>query len=145
MRAMLLRAQHESLDLAELPSPEPGRGEVLLRVHACAVWRTDLHIAGRELTEPKLPLSLGHQIVGSAAHMITQVARYQGQRVFAFTRPGDRETQAFALELGAEWAGGSGDRPPEQLDAAIIFASAGELVPAALRVTAKGGTVVCGG
>jgi propanol-preferring alcohol dehydrogenase len=252
MRAMLLRAQREPLVLADVAKPEPGPGEVLLRVRACAVCRTDLHIADGELTKPKLPLVLGHQIVGiieatgdgvedaapgqrvgvpwlgwtdgtcpycrsgrenlcdrarftgydrdggyadytvadarfcfpipvgysdlqaapllcggvigfralrmageaerlgiygfgSAAHMITQVARYQGRRVFAFTRPGDQETQAFALELGAEWAGGSADRPPEELDAAIIFAPVGELVPVALRVLAKGGAVVCGG
>ncbi len=82
---------------------------------------------------------------GSAAHMIAQVARFQGRRVFAFTRPGDERTQAFALSLGAEWAGGSDSQAPEELDAAIIFASAGELVPAALRALAKGGTVVCAG
>jgi propanol-preferring alcohol dehydrogenase len=88
---------------------------------------------------------LGIYGFGSAAHMITQVARHQGRRVFAFTRPGDKETQAFALELGAEWAGASADPPPEELDAAIIFAPAGDLVPVALRALAKGGTVVCGG
>jgi alcohol dehydrogenase, propanol-preferring len=252
MRAMLLRAQHEPLSLADVRPPEPGPGEVLLRVRACAVCRTDLHIADGELTEPKLPLVLGHQIVGvvdavgegvespaagarvgvpwlgwtdgtcryclsgrenlcdrarftgydrdggyaestvadarfcfpipegypddqaapllcggligfrafrmtgdaarlgiygfgSAAHMVTQVATFGGRRVFAFTRPGDGATQAFAKELGAEWAGGSDEQAPEELDAAIIFASAGELVPVALRALAKGGTVVCAG
>ena len=82
---------------------------------------------------------------GAAAHIICQVARWQGRRVFAFTRAGDESTQAFARSLGAEWAGGSLDRPPEQLDAAIIFAPAGELVPTALASVAKGGSVVCAG
>jgi alcohol dehydrogenase, propanol-preferring len=88
---------------------------------------------------------LGLYGFGSSAHIIAQVARFEGRRVFAFTRPGDETTQAFARELGAEWAGDSLATPPEQLDAAIVFASAGELVPQALRVTAKGGTVVCAG
>jgi propanol-preferring alcohol dehydrogenase len=88
---------------------------------------------------------LGLYGFGSSAHLIAQVARWQGRRVFAFTRPGDLETQAFARELGAEWAGGSDERPPEELDAAILFAPAGELVPAALRALAKGGVVVCAG
>ncbi len=88
---------------------------------------------------------LGIYGFGSAAHIITQVARHQGRRVFAFTRAGDTQSQAFATELGAEWAGPSDARPPEELDAAIIFAPAGELVPAALRASAKGGVVVCGG
>jgi propanol-preferring alcohol dehydrogenase len=82
---------------------------------------------------------------GSSAHIIAQVARFEGRRVFAFTRPGDRSTQAFALKNGAEWAGDSSTSPPEELDAAIVFASAGELVPVALRALAKGGTVVCAG
>ena len=82
---------------------------------------------------------------GSSAHIVAQVARFQGRRVFAFTRPGDESTQAFALSLGAEWAGGSETTPPEELDAAIVFAPAGELVPAALRMLAKGGVVVCAG
>ncbi|HXC44969.1 MAG TPA: zinc-dependent alcohol dehydrogenase family protein [Solirubrobacteraceae bacterium] len=88
---------------------------------------------------------LGLYGFGSAAHIIAQVARFQGRRVFAFTRPGDESTQAFALQLGAEWAGDSTAAPPEQLDAAIVFASAGELVAQALRVLARGGTVVCAG
>jgi propanol-preferring alcohol dehydrogenase len=214
-----------------------------VRVRACAICRTDLHVVDGELPEPKLPLVLGHQIVGevvgdgrrigipwlgwadgecrycrsgrenlceralftgylldggyaeyaaaderfclelpeaygdveaapllcagligyralrlagdaerlglygfgSSAHLIAQVARWQGRRVFAFTRAGDEEAQAFARELGAEWAGASDEPPPEQLDAAILFAPAGELVPAALRVLASGGTVVCAG
>jgi propanol-preferring alcohol dehydrogenase len=82
---------------------------------------------------------------GSSAHLVAQVARWQGRRVFAFTRPGDEGSQVFARQLGAVWAGGSDERPPEELDAAILFAPAGELVPAALRVLAKGGTVVAAG
>jgi propanol-preferring alcohol dehydrogenase len=252
MTAMLLDAPHRPLRVAELPRPVPAPGQVLLRVHACAVCRTDLHIVDGELLDPKLPLVLGHQIVGtvavrgpgvtrfapgdrvgvpwlgwtcgvcrfcrsgrenlcelarftgynldggyaeyavaeaaycfaippayddvhaapllcagligyrslvaagdaprlglygfgSSAHIIAQVARHQGRRVFAFTRPGDAEGQRFARELGAEWAGGSDEAPPEPLDAAIIFAPAGALVPAALRATDRGGTVVCAG
>ena len=239
---MVLEQPLRPLVERELPEPEPGPGQVLLRVRACAVCRTDLHVVDSELPDPKLPLVIGHQIVadapdgrrlgvpwlgwtdgtcryclsgrenlcdgarftgymvdggyaewtvaderfclelpddyddvhaapllcagligyralrlagdaerlglygfGSSAHLIAQVARWQGRRVFAFTRPGDLETQAFARELGAEWAGGSDERPPEELDAAILFAPAGELVPAALRVLAKGGVVVCAG
>jgi alcohol dehydrogenase, propanol-preferring len=249
MRAMVLDAARTPLREAELSAPEPGRGEVLLEVAACGVCRTDLHIVDGELTEPKLPLVPGHQIVakvsadgerfaagdrvgvpwlgrtdgtcrycrsgrenlcdnaqftgyqrdggyaqvavaderfcfpipsgypdlqaapllcagligfrtlklagdaqrigiygfGGAAHIICQVAVHQGRRVFAFTRAGDVETQRFALGLGAEWAGDALGPPPEELDAALIFAPAGELVPAALRAVAKGGTVVCGG
>jgi propanol-preferring alcohol dehydrogenase len=242
MKAMVLDAPQRPLREAELPEPVAGAGEVLLEVRACGVCRTDLHVADGELPEPKLPLVLGHQIVGLAddgrrlgvpwlgwtdgtcrycrtgrenlcdgarftgyhldggyaeravaderycfsipdgysdaeaapllcagligyrslrlagdaerlglygfgasAHIVAQVARHQGRRVFAFTRPGDRESQAFAQELGAEWAGGSDERPPEELDAAIVFAAAGELVPAALARLAKGGAVVCAG
>jgi alcohol dehydrogenase, propanol-preferring len=252
MRAMVLDAPKTPLRAADLPVPEPEAGQVLLRVHACAVCRTDLHVLDGELPKPKLPLVLGHQIVGtvvragsgvarfrtgdrvgvpwlgwtdgdceycrsgrenlcdrarftgydidggyaectvadqrfcfpipsgypdlqaapllcggligfralrmtgdarrlglygfgSAAHMIVQVARWQQRRVFAFTSPGDSATQQFARELGAEWAGGSLEAPPEPLDAAIIFAPVGALVPAALRALAKGGTVVCAG
>jgi propanol-preferring alcohol dehydrogenase len=242
MRAMVLEATRRPLVERELPEPEPGDGNVLLRVRACGVCRTDLHVVDGELPDPKLPLVLGHQVVGesadgrrlgipwlgwtdgecrycrsgrenlcdrarfngytldggyaewavaderfclelpsgygdadvapllcagligyralrlagdaerlglygfgSSAHIVAQVARWQGQRVFAFTRRGDDEGQAFARELGAEWAGSSEDAPPEQLDAAIVFAPAGELVPVALRVLAKGGTVVCAG
>jgi propanol-preferring alcohol dehydrogenase len=252
MRAMVLDAAHTPLREAELPDPEPAAGQVLLEVHACAVCRTDLHIVDGELDSPKLPLVLGHQIVGrvtangegaerfqpgdrvgvpwlgwtdgtchycrtarenlcdnarftgydidggyaertvaderfcfpipagypdlqaapllcagligyralgmtgdgerlglygfgAAAHIITQVAIHEGRRVFAFTRKEDAESQAFARELGAEWAGDAMAPGPEELDAAIIFAPAGPLVPAALRATAKGGTVVCAG
>jgi propanol-preferring alcohol dehydrogenase len=250
MRAMVLDAARTPLREAELPDPEPGAGQVLLEVHACAVCRTDLHIVDGELTEPKLPLVPGHQIVGTvlgeggerfgpgdrvgvpwlgwtdgtcrycrsgrenlcdharftgydidggyaeltvaderfcfpipdgypdlqaapllcagligyraltlagdgerlglygfgaAAHIIAQVALHEGRRVFAFTRADDEDSQAFARELGAEWAGDSMGPAPEELDAAIIFAPAGPLVPAALAATAKGGTVVCAG
>ena len=252
MRAMVLDSAGSPLRLAELPVPEPGPGEVLLRVSACAVCRTDLHVVDGELPDPKLPLVPGHQIVGivqgtgedverfaagdrvgvpwlgytdgtcrycragrenlcngarftgyqidggyadhavadhrfcfpipggypdlqaapllcagligyrslrmagdagrlglygfgAAAHIIAQVARYQGRDVFAFTSPGDKEAQDFARRLGAVWAGGSDEAPPEELDAAIIFAPVGALVPVALRAVAKGGTVVCAG
>jgi alcohol dehydrogenase, propanol-preferring len=242
MRAMVLEATGRPLAERELPDPEPGPGQLLLRVRACGVCRTDLHVFDGELRDPKLPLVLGHQVVGdapdgrrlgipwlgwtdgecrfcrsgrenlcdralftgylvdggyaelavvdehfcldlpegyedaeaapllcagligyralraagdaqrlglygfgSSAHIVAQVARWEGRRVFAFTRPGDEETQAFARELGAEWAGSSEEAPPEELDAAILFAPIGELVPAALRVLAKGGAVVCAG
>jgi propanol-preferring alcohol dehydrogenase len=226
MRAMVLDQPKEPLKERELPDPEPQPGQVLLDVHACAVCRTDLHIVDGELTEPKLPLVPGHQIVGTvlnegcttqrenlcdnarftgydldggyatqtvaderycfpipdgypddqaapllcagligfralgmtgdaerlglygfgaAAHIIAQVALHEGRRVFAFTRGEDAESQAFARELGAEWAGDSLRPAPEELDAAIIFAPAGALVPAALKATAKGGVVVCAG
>src|SRR5216683_2533803 len=179
---MVLHEQRTPLRLEERPPPEPGPGQVLLRVRACAVCRTDLHIVDGELPRPKLPLILGHQIVatveqdgtrfaagervgvpwlgwtdgtcrfcregrenlGAAAHLIAQVAVHQGRRVFAFTRPGDAEGQRFARELGAVWAGGSDEKPPEELDAALIFAPVGALIPAALRATTKGGTVVAG-
>ena len=246
---MVLEAAGSPLQPADLPDPEPGPGEVLLEVAACAVCRTDLHILDGELDQPKLPLVPGHQIVGrvaaggerfqlgervgvpwlgwtdgdcrfcrsgrenlcdgarftgydrdggyaelavaderfcfglpegypdlqaapllcagligyrtlsmagdaerlgiygfgAAAHIVCQVAVHQDRRVFAFTRGDDSATQAFALQLGAEWAGDSLGPPPEELDAALIFAPAGELVPAALKVVAKGGVVVCGG
>ena len=240
---MLLDAPGKPLCAAEIPKPEPSPGELLLRVRACAVCRTDLHIVDGELTRPKLPLVLGHMIVaevvgedrrvgvpwlgwtdgdcrycvaglenlcdraqftgydrdggfaeyavaderfcfglpddyedlevapllcsgligyralrftgdaerlglygfGASAHIIVQVALHQGRRVFAFTRPGDTEGQAFARELGAEWAGGSDVAPPEELDAAIIFAPVGALVPAALGAVRKAGSVVCAG
>jgi propanol-preferring alcohol dehydrogenase len=242
MRAMVLEAARTPLVERELPEPQAGPGEVAVRVLACGVCRTDLHVVDGELPSPKLPLVIGHQIVGetadgrrvgipwlgwtdgecrycrsgrenlcdnarftgytldggyaevavaderfclelpdayaddhvapllcagligyralrlagdaerlglygfgSSAHIVAQVARWQGRRVFAFTKPGDEETQGFARELGAEWAGGSDERPPEELDAAILFAPAGALVPAALRVLARGGVVVCAG
>jgi propanol-preferring alcohol dehydrogenase len=246
---MVLERAGDPLRPADLSEPEPGPGQVALEVIACGVCRTDLHIVDGELTEPKLPLVPGHQIVarvtgggerftpgqrvgvpwlgwtdgdcrycrsgrenlcdnarftgydidggyaeravaderfcfplpdgyedlqaapllcaglighrtlrlagdaerlgiygfGAAAHIVCQVARHEGRRVFAFTRADDDAAQAFALELGAEWAGDALGPPPEELDAALIFAPAGELVPAALRAVAKGGTVVCGG
>lgn len=252
MRAMILEAPHRPLQAAELPIPTPGPAQVLIQVHVCGVCRTDLHIVDAELTQPKLPLVPGHQIVGTvigtgeqakqfqvgdrvgvpwlghtcnhcryclsgrenlcdraqftgyqldggyaeytvadehfcfpipsgypdlqaapllcagligyrslritgeaerlglygfgaAAHIIIQVARYQGRRVFAFTRSGDTQGQAFARSLGAEWAGGSDEQPPEPLDAAIIFAPVGALVPTALKAVGKGGVVVCAG
>ena len=252
MRAMLLDSPRHPLRSAVVPDPEPATDQLLLRVRACGVCRTDLHVADGELPEPKLPLVLGHQIVGevvslgagvdrfalgdrvgvpwlgwtcgvcrycrsgrenlcdrarftgyqidggyaeyavadarfcfplptsygdadaapllcagligyralraageaerlgiygfgAAAHIVAQVARYEGRRLFAFTRAGDADGQAFALELGAEWAGPSTDPAPEPLDAAIIFAPVGALVPAALRAVAKAGTVVCAG
>jgi alcohol dehydrogenase, propanol-preferring len=240
---MLLEAVGQPLHEAQLPDPEPGPGEVLVRVLACGICRTDLHVFDGELPDPKLPLVLGHQIVGevvgngmrvgipwlgwtdgdcgyclaglenlcdraqftgynrdggfaeytvaderyclrlpdgygdvqaapllcagligyralrlagdadvlglygfgASAHIIAQVARHEGRRVFAFTRPGDTETQSFARTLGVEWAGGSDEGPPEELGAAIIFAPVGELVPLALRATRKAGVVVCAG
>jgi len=253
MRAMLLDGPGRPLRPAELPIPTPGPGQVLLKVQACGVCHTDLHIVDGELTGPKLPLVLGHQIVGivaelgagarrfhsgervgvpwlgatdgtcrfcsrdqenlcdhptftgynvdggfaeytladerfcfplpadfsdleaapllcagligyrtyrmsgeqveslgiygfgAAAHIITQVAKYEGKRVFAFTRPGDQAAQIFALHQGADWAGDSTQVPPEKLDAALIFAPVGPLVVAALKTTHKGGVVVCGG
>jgi alcohol dehydrogenase, propanol-preferring len=242
MRAMILQRQGQPLQPAELPDPQPAPGQLRLTVEACAVCRTDLHLRDHEIKATKLPVVLGHQIVGrtddgrrvgvpwlgwtdgtceyctsgrenlcpqarftgrdidggfaeltvaderyclplpedlpteqaapllcggligyralrltgdakrlglygfgSAAHMICQVAVFQGREVFAFVRPGDEETGDFALTLGASWAGGSDLTPPEPLDAAIIFASAGELVPRALSVLAPDGVVVCAG
>ncbi len=252
MRAMVLDAARRPLVCRDVPAPEPGPGEVLVRVSACAVCRTDLHVVDGELPGAKLPLIPGHEIVGrvvklgggverfrvgdrvgipwlgwtcgeceyclagrenlcdharftgytldggyaeytladarfcfalpggigdaacapllcagligyrslrkaggarrlglygfgAAAHIIIQVARFEGRKVFAFTRRGDDAAQEFARRLGAVWAGGSDEMPPEPLDAAIIFAPAGELIPIALRAVGKGGVVVCGG
>jgi alcohol dehydrogenase, propanol-preferring len=252
MEAMILEHPGRPLQWRKMPEPNPGRGEVLIQVSACAVCRTDLHIIDGELTQPKLPLVPGHEVVGrivqtgqdaarfrpgdrvgvpwlawtcgqceycrsgkenlcdsarftgysvdggyaslmladqrfcfaipekfsdaeaapllcagligyralskteaakrlgiygfgAAAHIISQVARFQGREIFAFTRPGDEAGQQFARSLGAVWAGGSADLPPCPLDAAIIFAPAGPLVPQALRAVKKGGIVVCGG
>jgi len=253
MRAMVLERAKQPLSLKEWPVPRPQPNQVLIRVQACGVCRTDLHIIDGELSKPKLPLILGHEIVGrvvqtggkvgnfhvgdrigvpwlgsacghcsycakgrenlcdhpvftgytidggyaeytvadaqycfhladgtedtatapllcagligyrsyrmagedaqklglygfgAAAHILTQVAKYEGKRVYSFTKPGDSKGQAFARRLGAVWAGGSDEQPPERLDAAIIFAPVGALVPAALRALGKGGTVVCGG
>src|SRR5213594_3400051 len=252
MRAMVLEKTGTRLVLRDVPKPKSGRGQLLVRVNACAVCRTDLHVVDGELPDPKLPLILGHQIVGqveeigeensnfaigdrvgipwlgwtdgncaycrsgrenlcdnarftgytvdggyaeftvadarycfhlperyddvevapllcagligyrsyrktsdarrlgiygfgNAAHLIAQIAIYEGRQLFVFTRPGDNATQQAAKQLGAAWAGGSDEMPPEKLDAAIIFASVGPLVPTALRALAKGGIVVCGG
>jgi alcohol dehydrogenase, propanol-preferring len=257
MRAMVLESEPDgrlrrSLQLRDVPKPKPGRGQLLVRVSACGVCRTDLHIVDGELPNPKLPLILGHQIVGrveqlgegvngfskddrigipwlgwtdgdcvycrsnrenlcdkgkftgynidggyaeftvadarycfhlpdeykdseiapllcagmlgyrsyrktgdakrlgiygfgNAAHLIAQVALYEKKEVYAFTRPGDKAGQESARSLGATWAGGSDETPPEKLDAAIIFAPVGSLVPIALKNLAKGGAVVCGG
>ncbi len=252
MRAMVLHAARTPLRETELSVPAPGPSQILIRVRACGVCRTDLHVVDGELENPKLPLIPGHEIVGvvadkgagadrfavgdrvgvpwlgftcgtcrycrtqrenlcdqprftgyqvdggygeytvaderfcfaipagygdaeaapllcagligyrslvmagealrlglygfgAAAHVIAQVAQYQGRKVFAFTRAGDLEGQQFARELGAIWAGDSDTLPPEPLDAAIIFAPVGQLVPAVLRAVAKGGTVVCAG
>jgi alcohol dehydrogenase, propanol-preferring len=252
MRAELLTGAGRPLIAAELPQPRPGPQQVLIAVKACAVCRTDLHVVDGELADPKLPLVLGHEIVGAivekgaevdrfaigdrvgvpwlgwtcgvcdycrsgrenlcdrarftgyqidggyaeltvadqrycfaidpgygdveaaplmcagligyrslrmagdarrvgiygfgaAAHIVAQVARHQGRHIFGFTRPGDRAAQEFARGLGAEWAGDSTEPPPEPLDAALIFAPVGALVPAALAATKKGGIVVCGG
>jgi propanol-preferring alcohol dehydrogenase len=246
---MLLHRPGERVDEAVVPDPEPAEGQALLRVLACGVCRTDLHVADGELPHPKLPLVLGHEIVaevvasagrfspgervgvpwlgwtcgacrycltgrenlcdaarftgyqldggyaeycvaderycfpvppgpsdveaapllcagligyrslrsagdaeriglygfGAAAHIVCQVAIHEERTVFALTRPGDDDAQAFALSLGAAWAGGTDDRPPEELDAAILFAPAGELVPLALGHVRKGGVVVCAG
>lgn len=252
MRAMQLRQPGEPLVLTEFPDPEPASGEVSVRVSACGVCRTDLHVVDGELPNPKLPVIPGHEIVGhidaigadagalqvgmrvgipwlgstcgvcaycthgqenlcdrplftgytrdggyathavtdarfvlplpiegddvatapllcagligwrslrmagegktiglygfgAAAHIIAQVARWQGRTVFAFTRPGDTAAQEFACRLGASWAGASDEPPPEPLDTAIIFAPVGALVPAALKAVRKGGRVVCAG
>jgi propanol-preferring alcohol dehydrogenase len=252
MKAMILDAQGQPLRLAEVPRPKPGADQVLLEVRACGVCRTDLHVMDGDLRQPRLPLVLGHEIVGvivdkgaevqrfalgqrigvpwlgrtcghcrycssgaenlcdaaeftgytldggyaefaladqnycfalpeaysdaeaapllcagligyrslvaagdarhlgiygfgAAAHIIAQVARWQGREVFAFTKPGDVEGQAFARQLGAAWAGGADAAPPREMDAAILFAPVGDLVPQALRHTVKGGTVVCAG
>ena len=254
MRAMVLERPGQPLVLQTRPDPEPGPGEVRLKVLACAVCRTDLHVVDGELPHPRLPLVPGHEVVGeveavgpgvpglapgrrvgvpwlahtcghcrpcsgghenlcdtplftgytkdggyashlvaeaafclplddltappekiapllcagligwrtlrmagsdvqdiglygfgAAAHLIAQVARHQGKRLYAFTRPGDTASQDFARSLGVAWAGAAGEAPPVPLDAALIFAPAGELVPQALAAVRKGGRVVCGG
>jgi alcohol dehydrogenase, propanol-preferring len=252
MRAMVLEAPKRAPVLRELPVPQPSDRQLLVRVRCCGVCRTDLHVLDGDLGEPKLPLVLGHQIVGTvervgrrvtgfmkgqrvgipwlgstcgrcgyckterenlcdaarftgyqldggyadytlvdprfalplpasytdpqvapllcaglighralsmagsaeriglygfgaSAHIVAQVARHQGRRVYAITRRGDERTQEFARSLGAVWAGGSDELPPDKLDAALIFAPAGPLVPRALAALCKGGTVVCAG
>jgi alcohol dehydrogenase, propanol-preferring len=252
MRTMVFEKPGQLLRQADLPTPKPASGQVLIRVRACAVCRTDLHVVDGELTQPKLPLIPGHEIVGiveekgrgaerfgigdrvgipwlgwtcgecsycqsgqenlcdharftgymidggyaeytvadqrycfpipdsygdaeaapllcagligyrslvkagngkhlgiygfgAAAHIIAQVAKYQARQLYAFTRPDDENAKKFALALGAVWAGSSNELPPVKLDAAIIFAPVGDLVPQALRAVGKGGAVVCGG
>ena len=252
MQAMILRAPRMALEPATLPDPRPDAGQVLVRVHACGVCRTDLHLVDGELPDAHSPIIPGHEIVGTvaelgagvrslrvgerigipwlghscgacryciagrenlcetarftgctvdggyadyavadarycfplpdgfsdielapwlcagligyralrvagearriglygfgaAAHIVAQLARHEGREVYAFTRPGDAPAQAFARELGAVWAGGSDVAPPDELDAAIIFAPVGSLVPTALRAIGKGGSVVCAG
>jgi len=252
MRAMMLEAPRQPLRAVDLPMPKPGATQVLVKVAACAVCRTDLHVMDGELPDPKLPLVPGHEIIGAivkkgrgvqrfivgdrvgipwlgwtcgecefcrggrenlcdrakftgytldggyaeftvaderfcfpipdaysdaeaapllcagligyrslvktgeakrlgiygfgaAAHIVAQVAKFRGCEIFAFTRRGDSEAQAFAKSLGAVWAGDSEVMPPEKLDAAIIFAPVGNLIPLALKAVTKGGTVVCGG
>lgn len=252
MKAMMLEEVRRPLVLSKLPDPTPGRGEIRLKVEACAVCRTDLHVVDGDLKDPKLPLIPGHEIVGiidkvgegvdearlsrragvpwlghtcgacsyclagtenlcdrpqftgytrdggfathvvadaefafdldapgdpvalspllcagligwrslkmagdgrrigiygfgAAAHIIAQICVWQGRDVFAFTRSGDTDAQRFALSLGASWAGSSDAAPPDLMDAAIIFAPVGDLVPAALQAVRKGGRVVCGG
>ena len=252
MHSMVLERPGEKLKMMKLPIPVPGAGELLIKVQACGICRTDLHIVDGELSKPKLPLIPGHQIVGvvesvgkgvkgfhvgavvgvpwlggtcgtcryclsgrenlcdraiftgylrkggfaeyctaradfsfsipseyeaaqatpllcsgiigyrslrmagdgkrlgiygfgAAAYSVTQMALWEGREVYALTRNGDEAGQSFALETGACWAGGTGKRPPVELDAAIIFAPSGELVPLALRAVGKGGVVVCGG
>ena len=251
MRAAVLDRAGTPLVLRQLPIPTPGRDEVLIRVRACGVCRTDLHVVDGDLPDPTLPIIPGHEIVGevaacgagvaqlapgqavgvpwlgytcgtchycrhgqenlcdapaftgytrhggyaeytaarqhyvfplagppsaaaapllcagligyrslrlagaaehlglygfgAAAHIVAQLARHRGQQVYAFTRTGDAPAQAFARRLGAVWAGASGDTPPHPLDAAILYAPVGELLPMALRAVRKGGTVVCAG
>ena len=252
MHAMVLKKLGAALEWTDLADRQPGPGEIRVKVAACGVCRTDLHVVDGELPDPKLPIIPGHEIVGridaigagvegltvgervgipwlghtcgvcpycigghenlcdrprftgythdggfataaiadarfafplgevgndvalapllcagligwralmiadagkklglygfgAAAHIVAQVAKWQGRSVFAFTRPGDAKTQAFARRLGATWAGGSDEMPPEPLDAAIIFATVGDLVPLALKAVRKGGRVVCAG
>ena len=252
MHAMLLKQPGVALEWTELPDPQPGYGEIRVKITACGVCRTDLHVVDGELTHPKLPIIPGHEIVGridalgegveglrlgervgvpwlghtcgvcpyctsgrenlcddplftgytrnggyataciadahyafplgeagndsslapllcagligwrslgiagksktlglygfgASAHIVAQIARWQGRSVFAFTRPGDTAAQDFARQLGAVWVGGSDEMPPEPLDAAIIFAPVGALVPLALQAVRKGGRVVCAG
>jgi len=252
MRAMQLGTPGERLKAVQVPRPEPGNGQILVRVRRCAVCRTDLHVVDGDLPHPKLPVIPGHEIIGvvertgdgvqeispgdrvgipwlgytcgqcrfclrgqenlcpearftgytldggfadytladhrycfripehysdtaaaplmcaglighrsyrmagaarklglygfgAAAHIVAQVARNEGREVYAFTKPGDERGQEFARSLGAVWAGGSDTKPPEALDAAIIFAPVGALVPAALGAVDKGGSVICAG
>jgi propanol-preferring alcohol dehydrogenase len=243
MRAMRLHAPGHALRCDTLAVPEPGPGQLLVKVAACGVCRTDLHLADGELPQCRTPITPGHEIVGTvvgsgrrvgipwlgwtcgecahcragrenlcerarftgcyldggyaeyvvaderyclpipgrygdaeaapllcagligfrsytfvgdqekigiygfgaAAHIIAQIAGFEGRRVFAFVRPGDEPAKKFAMNCGAHWAGASDEAPPEPLDAAILFAPAGELIPLALRAVRKGGSVICGG
>src|SRR5438876_418572 len=142
MFAMQLMRPGQPLQPSMRADPAPGPGQVLIKVACCGVCRTDLHIVDGELPALDHPVVPGHEIVG---RVIAQVARHQGRDIFAFTRPGDAQAQKFALELGAVWAGGSDLPAPRSLDAALIFAPVGALVPAALKTLVPGGTVVCAG
>src|SRR5438105_844141 len=160
MKACLLRARAKvetnPLEYTDAEMPEPGEGQVRVRVHACGVCRTDLHVIEGDLPPRKSPVIPGHQVVGvvekvgknaerlaMGAHVAIQVARHWNVEVYASTR--DARHQKLALELGAKWAGGTLDEPPKKLDAAIVFAPAGEIVPAALKALKKGGVLVLGG
>jgi alcohol dehydrogenase, propanol-preferring len=155
MEAMVLKKLGTALE--DLVDQQPRPGEIRVKVAACGVCRTDLHVvdgglllcAGligwRSLVIAGDGKKLGLYGFGAAAHIVAQVAKWQGRSVFAFTRPGDVATQAFARRLGAIWAGGSDEMPPEPLDAAIIYATSGNLVPLALEAVRKGGRVVCAG
>ena len=157
VKAMVLEERGRPLRCAQRDVPEPARGELLVRVRACGVCRTDLHVVDGDLTRGKLPLVPGHEVVGEGGHEARHLrlrrggahrraaCALPGPEVHAFTRPGDDEGQAFARSLGAAWAGDSTMLPPRPLDAAIIFAPVGRLVVSALRATRKGGTVVCAG
>src|SRR5438445_581841 len=127
---MLLRSPRTALESTTLPEPRPQAGQLLVKVGACGVCRTDLHVVDGELSDPRLPLIPGHEIVGTVAEVGADVDAF-GQR--------------FAREMGAAWAGGSDDASPAALDAALLFAPVGSLVPKALRDVAKGGTVICAG
>ena len=162
MQALRLETPGGPLRRVELALPLPAAHQVRIAVEACGVCRTDLHLLDGELPAIPYPLTPGHEIVGrvvaagpgrrlglygfgAAAHLLAQVARAEGREVFAFTRPGDEAGQAFARTLGAVWAGGSDQAPPEPLEAAILFAPLGALVPAALAAVRPGGRVVCAG
>ena len=132
-RSLCLHRVGQPLIDERRPLPPLRQGQVLLKVRACGVCRTDLHVVD------------GIYGFGAAAHIVAQVARWRGQDVYAFTRPGDRKAQTFALQMGAYWTGDSDTAPPVALDAAILFAPVGSLVPTALSHVRKGGTVVCGG
>jgi len=135
---MVLHKPGSPLKAMDLPVPQPAGGEVRIKVQACGVCRTDLHILDGELSRPKLPLVMGHQIVGTIDRVGAAVTRCRGLEVYAFTRPGDEKGQSFARRLGAEWAGGSDALPPLRLDAVIIFAPVGGLVPQALQALRAG-------